>query len=157
MQNESPAPERPAGPVYGDLWHREERNWAMLLHLSALSGLVTSGLGSILGPLIVWLIFRGKSDMVNFHGKKALNFNISLFIYYMILIVFMIPFFVIGSIAEAEQEIVDGFWETLALFGISGIVMIIFAIIWFIWLIVATVRASRGDRPGYILAIPFLR
>ena len=157
MQNESPAPERPTGPVYGDLWSPEERNWSMLVHLSALSSLVTSGLGGILGPLIVWLIFRGRSDMVNFHGKKALNFNISFLIYYIILIVLMIPFLVIGTIADIEQEIVAGFWETLALLGVSLFLMLILAIIWLIWTIVAGVRASRGDPPGYILALPFLR
>ena len=157
MQNESPAPERPAGPVYGDLWSPEERNWSMLVHLSALSSLVTSGLGGILGPLIVWLIFRARSDMVDFHGKRALNFNISFFIYYIILIALMIPFFVIGTIADIEQEIVAGFWETLALLGVSLFLMLILGIIWIIWTIVAAIRASRGDPPGYILAIPFLR
>ncbi len=157
MQNESGTPERPAGPVYGDVWHREERNWSMLVHLSALSSLVTSGFGGILGPLIVWLIFRGKSDMVNFHGKKALNFNISFFIYFIVLLIVMIPFFVIGTIADIEQEIVAGFWETLALLGVSLFLMVILGIVWIIWTIVAAVRASRGDPPGYILAIPFLR
>ncbi len=157
MENESPAPERPNGPVYGDLWSPEERNWSMLVHLSALSSLVTSGLGGILGPLIVWLIFRGRSDMVNFHGKKALNFNISFLIYYIILIALMIPFFVIGTIADIEQEIVAGFWETLALLGVSLFLMLILGITWIIWTIVAAVRASRGDPPGYVLAIPFLK
>ncbi len=157
MENASPVPERPAGPVYGDLWSPEERNWAMLVHLSALSSFVTSGLGGILGPLIVWLIFRGRSDMVNFHGKRALNFNISFLIYFIILFTLMIPFFVIGTIADIEQEIVDGFWETLILLVVAGLLMFVLGIIWLIWTIVAAVRASRGDPPGYILAIPFLR
>lgn len=157
MENASPAPERPAGPVYGDLWSPEERNWSMLIHLSALSSFFTSGVGGILGPLIVWLIFRGRSDMVNFHGKRALNFNISFLIYFIILFTLMIPFFVIGTIADIEQEIVDGFWETLILLLVAGLLMFVLGIIWLIWTIVAAVRASRGDPPGYILAIPFLR
>lgn len=157
MENTPPTPERPPGPIYGDLWSPEERNWSMLVHLSALSSLVTSGLGSILGPLIVWLIFRGRSDMVNFHGKRALNFNISFAIYFIILFVLMIPFFVIGIIADIEQEIVDGFWETLALLIVAGLLMFVLGVVWLIWTIVAAVRASRGDPPGYILAIPFLR
>ena len=157
MENASPAPERPPGPVYGDVWNPEERNWSMLVHLSALSSLVTSGLGGILGPLIVWLIFRGRSDMVNFHGKRALNFNISFAIYFIILFFAMIPFFIIGTIADIEQEIVDGFWETLALLIVALLLMFVLGVVWLIWTIVAAVRASRGDPPGYILAIPFLR
>ena len=157
MENESPQPERPPGPVYGDIWHREERNWSMLIHLSALSSLLTSGVGGILGPLIVWLIFRGRSDMVDFHGKKALNFNISFLVYFVVLFMLMIPFFVIGTIAGEKDEIVAGFWETLILLGISAFLMLIFGIVWLIWTIVAAVRASSGNPPGYILAIPIFR
>ena len=157
MENASPAPQRPEGPVYGDVWNPEERNWSMLVHLSALSSLVTSGLGGILGPLIVWLIFRGRSDMVNFHGKRALNFNISFAIYFIILFFAMIPFFIIGTIADIEQEIVDGFWQTLILLIVALLLMLVLGVVWLIWTIVAAVRASRGDPPGYILAIPFLR
>ena len=154
MENESPMPERPAGPVYGDLWHPEERNWSMLVHLLALSSVVTSGVGGILGPLIVWLIFRGKSDMVNVHGKRALNFQISFLIYFLILFIAMIPFFIFGSIAGEKDEIAAGFWAPLILLIIA---MMVSSIVWLIWTIVAAVRASRGDPPGYILAIPFLR
>ena len=145
------------GAYYGSVSSPEERNWSILVHLAALTSIVTSGIGGILGPLIVWLIFRGKSDMVDFHGKKALNFNISFFIYFIILFMAMIPFFIVGTIADVEQEIVDGFWETLAILVVAGLLMLVLAIIWLIWTIVAAVRASRGDPPGYILAIPFLR
>ena len=154
MENESPMPERPAGPVYGELWHLEERNWSMLVHLSALSSFLTSGAGGILGPLVVWLIFRGKSDMVNFHGKKALNFQISFFIYFIILFIAMIPLFIVGSIAGEKDEIAAGFWVPLIVLIIA---MIALGILSLVWTIVAAVRASRGDPPGYILAIPFLR
>ena len=154
MENESPMPERPAGPVYGDLWHPEERNWSMLVHLSALSSFLTSGAGGILGPLVVWLIFRGKSDMVNYHGKKALNFQISFLIYFIILFIAMIPLFIVGSIAGEKDEIAAGFWAPLILLIIA---MIALGIVSLVWTIVAAVRASRGDPPGYILAIPFLR
>ena len=158
MSNDSPSPpERPASAVYGDVWHQEERNWSMLVHLAALISLITSGIGGILGPLIVWLIFRGRSDMVNFHGKKALNFNLSFFIYFFILLLGMVPFFIIGTIADIEQEIVDGFWETLALLVVCGVLMLVQLVVWLIWVIRAAVRASRGDPPGYILAIPFFR
>ena len=154
MQNESSQPERPAGPVYGELWHPEERNWSMLVHLSALSSFLTSGAGGILGPLVVWLIFRGKSDMVNYHGKKALNFQISFLIYFIILFIAMISLFIVGSIAGEKDEIAAGFWPPLILLIIA---MIALGIVSLTWTIVAAVRASRGDPPGYILAIPFLR
>ena len=130
MSGTSPGME--SGAHYGPISSPEERNWSMLLHLSALTSIVTSGLGGILGPLIVWLIFRGKSDMVDFHGKRALNFQISMFIYGMITIVLM--------------------------FALIGFLIAPFLLaVWLIWTIRAAVRASRGDPPGYILSIRFFR
>ncbi len=121
------------GPAYyGPVSSPEERNWSMLVHLSALSGIFTSGIGSILGPIIVWLIFRARSDMVDYHGKKALNFNISFFIY--------------------------GIGSVLLMFVLIGFLLFpIVVIIWLIWTIAAALRASRGDPPGYILSIGFLK
>ena len=117
---------------YGPVSSPEERNWAMLVHLTALSGLVTSGVGSILGPLIVWLLFRARSDMVEYHGKRALNFQISFFIY--------------GVVAAILMFVLIGF-----------LLLPIVIVVWLIWTIVAAVRASRGDPPGYILSIGFLK
>jgi uncharacterized Tic20 family protein len=55
----------------------EERNWAVGCHLAALSGLIT-GIGFILGPLIVWLIKKDESAFVSDQGKEALNFQITM-------------------------------------------------------------------------------
>src|SRR3954453_6922405 len=58
----------------------QERNRAMLAHLSALLGLVVWGAGIVLGPLIVWLIKRDTLPFVNDQGKEALNFQITVFL-----------------------------------------------------------------------------
>lgn len=60
---------------------QEERTWAMIAHLSALSMYVT-GIGVVLGPLIVWLLKRDGNPFVDDQGKEALNFQISILIYY---------------------------------------------------------------------------
>ncbi len=57
---------------------KEEQNWAMVCHLSALAGFVVP-FGNILGPLFVWLIKRGEIPLVDTHGKEALNFQITVF------------------------------------------------------------------------------
>ena len=126
------SPEVGVGAYYGQVSSPEERNWSMLLHLSALAGLVTSGIGSLLGPLIVWLIFRARSDMVDYHGKRALNFQISFFIY--------------GLVAALSIIVLIGF-----------LLLPVVIIVWLIWTILAAIRASRGDPPGYILSIRFLK
>ena len=55
---------------------KEEQNWAMICHLSALSGFLIP-FGNIVGPLIVWLSKRAEMPLVETHGKEALNFQIT--------------------------------------------------------------------------------
>jgi len=58
----------------------EERNWAVLAHLSALLGLVVWAAGMLLGPLIVWLVKRDTLPFVNDQAREALNFQITVFL-----------------------------------------------------------------------------
>jgi uncharacterized protein len=55
---------------------QDERTWGMLAHLSTFAGFLLP-LGSVLGPLVVWLVKRDQSPFVAEQGKEALNFNIS--------------------------------------------------------------------------------
>ncbi|MCF8309771.1 MAG: DUF4870 domain-containing protein, partial [Bacteroidales bacterium] len=61
----------------------EEKKWAMLVHFSALSGLVIP-FGNLLGPLVVWLLKKDQSVFVDDQGKEALNFQLSMLIYSLI-------------------------------------------------------------------------
>ena len=56
------------------------RGWEVACHLAGFSGYLT-GVGWILGPLIVWLLKRSEIPSVDAHGKEAVNFQISLLIY----------------------------------------------------------------------------
>ena len=55
---------------------KEEQNWAMVCHLSALAGFVCP-FGNLIGPLIVWLVKRAEMPLVDANGKEALNFQIT--------------------------------------------------------------------------------
>lgn len=68
------APEAVAPAIPG--LSSEERNWAMIGHLSALTGWIT-GVGYIAGPLIVWLIKKDTMPFAATEAKEALNFNIT--------------------------------------------------------------------------------
>lgn len=59
---------------------KDERLWAMLAHLSALTYYIT-GIGVVVGPLIVWLMKRDGHPFVDEQGKEALNFQVSILIY----------------------------------------------------------------------------
>lgn len=63
----------------------EAKSWAVLCHLSALSGLLTGGLGFLVGPLVIWLVKRNDHPFIDDQGKESLNFQISLLIYILLL------------------------------------------------------------------------
>jgi hypothetical protein len=64
--------------------------WAMVCHLCGLIGYVGNGIGCIIAPLVVWLVKKDELPEVDRHGKEALNFNISIAIYGLILVAFTV-------------------------------------------------------------------
>lgn len=56
--------------------NQEEKNMALLCHLSALA-MFAIPFGNILGPLIVWIVKKDSSPVVEREGKEALNFQIT--------------------------------------------------------------------------------
>jgi uncharacterized protein len=68
-----PAPPAPPVPVVYQPAHlspSEERNWAMLAHLSVLINLVTGLLGA-LAALIIYLVYRERSKYVAYHAMQS--------------------------------------------------------------------------------------
>ena len=74
---------------------KEQRTWAMLCHLSALAGFIIP-MGSLIGPLVVWLVKKEEMPLVAEHGLKSINFQITMLIAY--IICFILMFAVIGVI-----------------------------------------------------------
>jgi uncharacterized Tic20 family protein len=68
--NESSAPYTPA-----PLSQADERQWAMLAHLSVLLNLVTGFLG-VAVPLVIYLIYKDRSRYVAYQSLQALIFQL---------------------------------------------------------------------------------
>jgi uncharacterized Tic20 family protein len=71
----------------------DEKTWGMLAHLSALCGFVIP-FGTIIGPLVVWLVKKESMPFVADQGRESLNFQITVAIAFLICIPLM--FVVIG-------------------------------------------------------------
>jgi uncharacterized protein len=56
----------------------DERNLALIAHLSGIAGILMGGLVGFLGPLIVYLLKKDESPYVEAQAKEALNFQITL-------------------------------------------------------------------------------
>jgi uncharacterized Tic20 family protein len=101
----------------------DERNWAVLCHLSSLLAMITLGAG-IIAPTVLWLVKKDESEFINDQGKGALNFSISVLMAWIVCIPF--TFIVIG-------------------FAMMGIVLVT----WFVFAIIAALAASRGEHYRY--------
>lgn len=58
----------------------DERNMALIAHLSGIAGIALGGLIGFLGPLIIYLMKKDESPYVEAQAKEALNFQITLLI-----------------------------------------------------------------------------
>ncbi|MEE8306026.1 MAG: DUF4870 domain-containing protein [Gammaproteobacteria bacterium] len=102
---------------------QDEKTWGMLAHLSALAGFVVP-FGSVLGPLIVWLMKKDEMPFVDDQGKESLNFQITIAIGIVICIILFV--------------VLVGF-VLLPLLGLFALIMII----------MAALEANKGKRYRY--------
>ncbi|HTC28139.1 DUF4870 domain-containing protein [Dyella sp.] len=121
----------------------EERTWAMMAHLSALlGGLLTAsvgrGWGCFVGPLVIWLVKKDTMPFVNDQAKEALNFNITVALASLVLLVLSIITFGIGLIIAIPMWIIIG-------------------VAWLVLTIVAAVKANEGVRYRYPFALRFIK
>jgi uncharacterized Tic20 family protein len=116
----------------------DERNLAMLSHLSALGGLVFLGGLGFIGPLIIYLVQKEKSQFVAFHARDSLNHQLTLLLFNIVCAVLAFVLFCLGGFLAFIPVI------------IAFVTSIIFEIL-------ASVQASRGEWTKIPLAIPLVR
>ena len=141
--NEIPADRIPGGTITeGGMPALNERQWAAGAHLAALIlALVTSwaaGIAGVVGALAVWMIKRDDSPFAAEHAKEALNFNLSMFIYAVVLVVLSVVTLGLGLVFTVPL-------------GLA------IALAWFVCTLVAAFRAYDGQPYRYPLSIRLFR
>ncbi len=122
-------------PVTGD-----QQTWRVLAHASAFVQLF--GIPSVIGPLVVWLV-RREDPVVEPHAREALNFQLSLLIYF------------IGGV-------VIGFLAAITIVGLVVTVFIIIALIVLfllelIFALLGAIAASRGELYRYPMNLNLIK
>ncbi len=107
---------------------RQDRQLIVVTHLSQLVTLVI-GFGSLILPLILWSVNKGKVYEMDEHGKNILNFQISLIIYSLICI------------------------PLILLLGLGILGLIVLAVISIIFPVINAIKASKGEIPKYPLSL----
>lgn len=103
----------------------DEKTWGVLMHIGAI-------FFGFLVPLIVWLIYRERSQTLNQQGRAALNWQISYVIYM--------------AVSSILMVVLVGF-----------VTMIAVLILDLVFCIIAAVKASDREAWKYPLSIPFLQ
>ena len=122
---------QPSETELTELPGKEARTWGMACHLIALSGIIIP-FGSILGPVILWVIKKNDDPFIDDQGKESINFQITLLIALLVCILLAL--------------VVIGFFLMIAL-GIYAIVMVV----------IASMKANEGEAYRYPYCIRFIK
>ncbi len=163
---------------------KKDTSYAALIHLSSFLGLFVSifsivlipfigifaPLIGIFTPLILWLIKKDEDIFVDKHGKSCLNFEISIFIYNIIItfvsIIGVVSYLVStfgSSLSENDVYTLleENSFSILTSSVVGGIFFLFFLVLIFLFYVIvkikAAIRASNGKLYKYPLAIPFFK
>jgi len=117
----------------------DARLWSMLINIATVAGAVLSGgLLGVVAVLVIWLIYRERSALVDFHGKQQLNLNITAVLAAIVAVIGMVVTFGFGIFL---------FGPLILAYGIYVVVISI----------IAGVAANRGEYYRIPLVISFIK
>jgi uncharacterized protein len=143
-----------------------QKNIATFIHLSTFSRFIIP-LGNFLGPIILWIANKEKSEFIDSHGKQAINFQLSILLYTIILGIISIPFFVFKLFHGFDFISFNGFHDfhinigkpspLLYIGGGLGVIAVIGFILELVFIIKASLKARDGELFQYPLTINFIK
>ena len=139
-----------------------QNNNALFIHLSALSNLFIP-LGNLIFPIVLWQAFKKEGAYVDHHGKEAVNFNLSFFIYSITVVIIFIASIlgvIFNSVQMNDMENPDQLFDVLFSSGgifISLFILILLGIFKFVLIILAAIKAGQGELYRYPLTIRFIK
>ena len=137
-----------------------QKNIATFIHLSTFSRFFIP-FGNFIGPIILWIANKDKSEFIDSHGKQIINFQFSILLYVIIIGLLTIPFFLFNLFTGFDfmhfNEIFDfhiNFEKPSPIFYIVG-GFSVFAIFGFLLEIALIIKASLKARDGKLYNYPF--
>ena len=105
--------------------------WSTFAHLGFVAGMVIP-FGNVIAPLVIWLVFKDRSSYVDYHGKEALNFQITV------------------TLAMIASGIL-----ILLLIGIFLLIAVVLLAL--VFSIMGAIKANNGEYYEYPFTIRFIR
>jgi len=118
----------------------DQQTWRVLAHASAFVQLL--GIPSVVGPLVVWLV-RRDDPVVETHARAALNFQLSVLIY----------FLVGGVVAVIAALTIIGILLTVLIV----VLLLALFLLELVFALMATLAASRGELYVYPMSLDLIK
>ncbi len=144
------------------------KNIATFIHLGIFSKYFIP-FGNYIIPILLWTTNKEKSTFLDKHGKEAINFQLSILLYTIILSMISVSFFMFNIFGDVS--IIDVFhfndfdinfsngggFRTLIGASFIGVIALIGFFIEIICIISAAIKANKGEVYSYPLTIRFIK
>ena len=147
----------------------DKKNWATFIHLSTLSQYCIP-FGNYIFPILIWSTKKDKSEFIDYNGKQALNFQLSIFLYTLVLGLIAAPIILatifstvpLNAIINDDDFIINNFSAE----NIGGIIIVAIIAVFillslkvaeFFLIIYASLKTANGEKYRYPLTIPFIK
>ncbi len=154
---------------------KHERNLSAIIHASTFSRFFIP-FGNFIVPLVLWTANKNDYKFVDHNGKQALNFQISMLLYSIVLGIISIPFFVgffpdIFSFGHFGFDSLSNFntlninfdsddfrfGKWLLPVGIAGLMKFALVLVNVVYTILATIKTNEGETFEYPITIKFIK
>jgi uncharacterized Tic20 family protein len=141
---------------------KQDTGVATLLHLSVLTKYIFPFMG-IIAPVLIWKTRKQEDEFIDQHAKSVINFQISTFIYGVVLFFIGMLFFggtIISYIQLGINNTFDNDFVPIGLIStiIIGVGIFLFwSVIEFILVVLGAVKASNGESYQYPLTLKILK
>jgi hypothetical protein len=145
---------------------QHHKNIATFIHLSTFSRFLIP-FGNFIGPIVLWSVNKTKSDFIDENGKQAINFQISIFLYALIIGTISVPFFIFNLFSGMDFFDFNGFNNfhisigkpspLLYIGGGLGVLAFLGFLVELALIVKASLSARDGEVYKYPLTINFLK
>ena len=145
------------------------RSKATFTHLSTLAQYFIP-FGNFIFPLVIWSSTKKDSEFIDNHGKQAVNFQLSIFLYTLTLCFIAIPTLLYSIFKSIPLSAVinddDFILQNLTTNNFTGVVIIALTALLllvmmkvgeFFLVIFASVKAANGEEYQYPMSIKFIK
>lgn len=147
---------------------KQEKNYSSFIHLSLFTKYFFP-FGNYIFPAILWGTKKNESAFIDYNGKQAINFQLSILLYSITALIIAVPTFLVtllsnfswSEIENGNIIINDSNFMHLTGLGIFGAIccalVVLLKIAEFFYIIYAAIKSSNGEKVKYPLTINFIK